>query len=178
MKIGRDSTSASWKMRTDSWKLTSDIHIRGKCIVCMSRPDIHITHNTKGLKGDQIHLSFFLLDILFIYISNVIPFHGFLSRSPHPLRLPLLLWGWSSTHPLLPHCPGIPLYWGIEPSQDQGIILPLMLDKAICSWSNGSLHVSSLVGGLFRGSSEGIGWFILLFLLWCYKFLQLLQTFL
>ena len=23
------------------------------------------------------------------------------------------------THPLLPPCPGIPLHWGIEPSQDQ-----------------------------------------------------------
>ena len=24
--------------------------------------------------------------------------------------------------------PGIPLYWGIEPSQDQGTFLPLMTD--------------------------------------------------
>ena len=36
--------------------------------------------------------------------------------------------------PLLPNPPtpipgpGIPLYWGIEPSQDQGLLLPLMTD--------------------------------------------------
>jgi len=48
------------------------------------------------------------------------------------------------TNPLPPHCPGILLHWGIEPSQDQGPLLPLMLDKAIlciCSWSHGSLFV-------------------------------------
>ena len=33
-------------------------------------------------------------------------------------------------HPLLPHCPSIPLHWGIKPSQDQGPPLPLMPDKA------------------------------------------------
>jgi hypothetical protein len=35
------------------------------------------------------------------------------------------------THSLLPHCPSIPLRWGIEPSQGQGPPLPLMPDKAI-----------------------------------------------
>jgi hypothetical protein len=49
------------------------------------------------------------------------------------------------TYPLPPPCPGIPLHWGIEPSQDQGPLLLLMPDKAIfcyiCSWSQGSLHV-------------------------------------
>ena len=34
-------------------------------------------------------------------------------------------------HPLPPHPPGIPLHWGIKPSQDQGPLLPLMLGKAI-----------------------------------------------
>ena len=42
-------------------------------------------------------------------------------------------------------------YWDIEPSQNQGLLLPLMSYKAIlcfiCSWSHGSLHVYSLVGG-------------------------------
>jgi hypothetical protein len=65
----------------------------------------------------------FLLDIFFIYISNVIPFPSFFSENslspPHP---------WSPTHPLLFPGPGIPLYWGIEPSQDQGPLLPLMSD--------------------------------------------------
>ena len=45
----------------------------------------------------------------------------------------------------------IPQHWGIELSQDQGILLPLMPYKAIlyyiCRWSHGSLHVYSLVGG-------------------------------
>jgi hypothetical protein len=54
------------------------------------------------------------------------------------------------------------LYTGkFEPSQDQGPLLPLMLDKAIlcyiCCWSHGSLHVYSLVGGLVLGSSGGTG---------------------
>jgi hypothetical protein len=70
------------------------------------------------------------------------------------------------THPFLPPCPGIPLQWDIGPSQDQGPRLPLMPDKAIlcyiCRWSSGSLHVSSLVGGLVpRNSGEGghPGWY-------------------
>jgi hypothetical protein len=39
--------------------------------------------------------------------------------------------------PPLPHCPSIPLYWGIQPPQDQRLLLPLMPDKVslcyICS---------------------------------------------
>jgi hypothetical protein len=69
----------------------------------------------------------FLLDIFVIDISNVIPFHGFpsenlLSHLPFPC---------SPTHPMLLLCPGILLHWGIEPSQDQGPLLPSMSDKAI-----------------------------------------------
>jgi hypothetical protein len=33
--------------------------------------------------------------------------------------------------PLLLPCPGIPLHWGIEPSQDQGPLLPLVPNKPI-----------------------------------------------
>jgi hypothetical protein len=66
----------------------------------------------------------FLLDIFFIYISNVIPFPNFLSKNP--LSSPLF--PCSPTHPLLLPGIGIPLYWGIEPSQDQGPLLPLMTD--------------------------------------------------
>jgi hypothetical protein len=69
---------------------------------------------------------------------------------------------------------------GIEPSQDQGPFLPLLSNKSILcyiySWSHGSLHVHSLVGGLVPGSSVGTGWFILLFLLRGCKLLQLLQS--
>ena len=69
-------------------------------------------------------LLYFLLDIFFIYISNVIPFSCFpsknsLSHSPPPF--PCL-----PTHTLPLPCPGISLHWGIEPSQDQGPLLSLM----------------------------------------------------
>ena len=84
-------------------------------------------------------------------------------QPPIPTSLP-----WNSpNHPFPPPCPGIPLYWSIEPSQDQGPLLSLMSDKAIlcylCGWSQGSLHVYSLVGGLVPRSSGGSGWLILLF---------------
>jgi hypothetical protein len=68
-----------------------------------------------------LHLHFFFkyifLDIFFIYISNVIPI------VPYTLPLPC-----SPTHTLLIPGPGIPLYWGIESSQDQGPLLPMMAD--------------------------------------------------
>jgi hypothetical protein len=53
---------------------------------------------------------FLLLDIFFIYISNVIPFPGRPSGAPYPIPLPLPLWGYSP-HPLLPSHLGIPLHW-------------------------------------------------------------------
>ena len=86
------------------------------------------------------------------------------------------------THPLLPsHC-GIFLYWGIKLSQDQWLLLLLMPNKVIlcyiCGWSRGSPHVYTLVSGLVPGSFRGSGWLIILFLLWGYKPLQLLQSFL
>jgi hypothetical protein len=50
-----------------------------------------------------------------------------------------------TTHPLQLSCPQIPLHWVIEPSQDQGPLLPLMPERAIfcyiCGWSYASLHV-------------------------------------
>jgi hypothetical protein len=63
----------------------------------------------------------FLLDILFIYISNVIPFPSFLSENP--LSAPPS--PWPPTYQLLLPGPGIFLYWGIEPSQDQGPLPPI-----------------------------------------------------
>jgi hypothetical protein len=76
-------------------------------------------------------------------------------KTPYPIPLPL-------------PCPGITLHWGIKPSQDQGPLLPLMSDKAIfcyiCSWSPGN----------FGGTT----WFVLLFLLWGCRPLQLLGSFL
>ena len=59
---------------------------------------------------------FYKLGILFIYISNVIPFPVFfpsanpVCHAPYPASIRGL------THPLPPHHPSIPLYWGIKPS--------------------------------------------------------------
>jgi hypothetical protein len=98
---------------------------------------------------------FFLLNIFFIYISNVIPFPSFPSENPlSPSPFP-----YSPTHPLLLSGPGIPLHWVIVPSQDQGPLLPLITNKTIlfyvCNWSHESHHVYSLVGGLVSGDSVG-----------------------
>jgi hypothetical protein len=93
----------------------------------------------------------FLFIRYFLYLHlKCYPFPGFPSKNP----LSLL------TNPPTPaSCLGIPLHWGIEPSQDQGPLLPLMLNKAIlcyiCSWNHGSFHVFSLVSGLVPGSSGG-----------------------
>jgi hypothetical protein len=109
--------------------------------------------------------SFSFIRYFFIYISNVIPFPHFpckdpLSLPPSPCSL---------THPLPLPCPGFSIHRSTEPSQDQGPLLSLTFHKAIlcyiCSWSHGSLHVYSLVGGLVPGSSGGSGWFILMFLI-------------
>ena len=110
--------------------------------------------------------TFFLLDILFIYISIVIPFPGFPSRNPlsHPSSPCFYEGAHPPSYPLPIPCPCIPVHWGMEPSQDQGLLLPLMSDKAILcykrGWSHGYLHVFSLVDGLVPGSSEGSGWLI------------------
>ena len=110
----------------------------------------------------QIVYNFFIIFIgYFLYLH--FKFYS-LSRSPSkPLSHPLSPCFYEGVPPpthLLPlPCPGISLYWGIEPSQDQGPLLPLMPDKAIlcyiCSWSHESHHVYSLVGGLVPGSSRG-----------------------
>ena len=87
-----------------------------------------------------------------------------LNPPPSPTSSPCSL-----TYPLPLPCPGIPLHWGIKPSQNQGPLLPLMYNRSIlcyiCNWSHGSLPVYPLVGGLVPGSSGGTGWFKLLFLL-------------
>jgi hypothetical protein len=73
------------------------------------------------------------MDVLFIYISNVISFSGFPSTTPYPI-LPYHASVRGLPHPPIHFhfagCPSIPLHWDIKPSQDQGPLLPLMSDKA------------------------------------------------
>jgi hypothetical protein len=97
---------------------------------------------------------FFLLDIYFIYISNVIPFPGSPSESPIPYPLPLL------TNPPIPdslpcHSPTLvhQAFRGprVSPTTDDRLGHPLLHMQL----SRGSLHVYSLVGGLVPGSSGG-----------------------
>jgi hypothetical protein len=68
----------------------------------------------------------FLLIILFIYISSVIPFTSFPSTAPYPIPSPCFYEAAPpSTHSLSPHCPSIPLHRAINPSQDQGASPPI-----------------------------------------------------
>ena len=107
----------------------------------------------------------FLLDICFIYISNIILFPHFpYLKTPYtisqtPAHLP--------THPTLLSWHGIPLQRGSKPSQDQRTLLSVIFEKSIlcyiCSWSHGSLHMYSLVGGLVPWRSGVTRCFLLLF---------------
>jgi hypothetical protein len=66
-------------------------------------------------------IAFFKIRYFLCYISNVIPFPIF--PNENPLSSPLS--PYSPTYPLLLPGPGIPLYWDIKPSEDQGPILTL-----------------------------------------------------
>jgi hypothetical protein len=107
-------------------------------------------HLRELLHGNLRKMVIFLLDIFFIYISNVIPFPSFSFRTLIPSLFPCFYEGvLPPTYPLLLPHPGIPLHWRIKPSQDQGRLLPL-----IWGWSHGSLCMYSLIGNLVPGSSE------------------------
>ena len=128
-----------------------------QAIVCSSTDGKRLT--VGGFWGRKSQLFLFLLDVFFIYISNVIPFPDFpIQKHLPPITSPSSC---SSTHPLLLPSPGIPPHWGIETSHNQGPPLPLMSDQAIlcyiCSWSHESHHVYSLVGDLVPGSSGDTG---------------------
>jgi hypothetical protein len=105
------------------------------------------------------------------------PFQISPQKPPNPSCSPCLYEGVPPPTP--PPCPHISLHWGIEHSQEQGPLFPLMPNMAIlcyiCSRNHGSLHVYSLFGGL---DTRSFGWLILLFFLWGCKPLQLLQSFL
>jgi hypothetical protein len=121
----------------------------------------------------------FLLDILFTYISNVIHFPD-PPKAPYPIPPPpasMRVYLHPPTHSQTPAL-SFPYTGAASLHGNQGPLHPLMPDKAILchiySWSQGSLHVYSLTGGVDPGSS---GWLILFFL-WGWKCLQLLQSFL
>jgi hypothetical protein len=119
--------------------------------------------------------------ILFIYISNVIPFPRFPSRNPL-FNPPSSYTTHSPTTTSLPWYSPAVGHWD---SQDQGSLLPLIYGKAIlcyiCCWSHGSLHVYSLVSGLVPWSTAGGGrvWLVdfVLLPMGCTP-LQFLQSFL
>jgi hypothetical protein len=105
------------------------------------------------------------LFLLGIFFSNVIPFSVSLLETPIPFPVPCFYEG---VHPPT-HLTSLASSYtgeGVYPSQDQGLLIPLMPDKDIlcytCGWRHGSLHVYSLVGGLVSGSSGRSGWLILL----------------
>ena len=86
----------------------------------------------------------FYLDILCIYISNVIPFPDFTPRTPlFHLSLSCFYKGAPPpTYPLLPHHPVIPLHWGFKPSQNclsQGIISWIKHYNQEASWGGKGL---------------------------------------
>jgi hypothetical protein len=117
---------------------------------------------------------YFLLNIFFIYISNIIPFPDFPSENPYslhpfPAHQPTHSASWSWHSPTLGH------RTFTRPKASPPIDA---LFSYVCVWSHGSLHVYSLVVGFVPGSSAGTGWFIFLFFLWGCKLLQLLGSFL
>jgi hypothetical protein len=140
-----------------------------------------MTQKIPALPTWLLFLSYtFLLVILFIYISIVIPLPHFPSENPHPT--PFLCFYEGASPPTHSHLTTLAFpCLGHWVSQDKGTPLPFIPDKAILCyirrWSHGPLHVYSLVGGLVLGALGGgvSGWLILLFFIWGCKPLQLLQ---
>jgi hypothetical protein len=110
------------------------------------------------------HHPFFINWLFYLFTFQMLsPFLVSPLKSPHPIPFSftskrVLPHHHPPTH-LPPHTSSIPLWWSNRSLQDQGPPLPLMPNKAIlcyiCSWSHGSLHVYSLVGGLVPGCSDG-----------------------
>jgi hypothetical protein len=112
----------------------------------------------------KLHI-FWIFITYFIYFSNIIPFLRFPSKTPYPI-LPsptsMRLFLHPPTHSLPPSLPPASLFWhsttlGHWALQDQGPLLPLRsyILCYICGWSHGSLHVYTLVCGLYCCASYG-----------------------
>jgi hypothetical protein len=116
-----------------------------------------------------IFFFFFFKNGYFVYLHfKSYPLSQFpsLPETPYHILPPpasMRVFFYSPIHPFPSPCPQFP-YTGasIEPSLDQGPLLPLTNDKAIlcyiCSWS----HVYFFVDGLVPGSPGGSGWLIML----------------
>jgi hypothetical protein len=125
----------------------------------------------------------FFLFLLFVFVFYFIgyflyllfkyfPLSRYTLQKPSiPILSPFCLYvGAPPTHPLLSSGPGIPLHWGMEQSQAQRPLLPLMSNKAILcrKWGqrHGAFLVFSLVGSPVPRSSEGSGRLTLLLPPW------------
>jgi hypothetical protein len=137
-------------------------------------PLAHVSQKATFQFIDYFLSSFtFLLDILFIYISTVIPFPGFSFTNPISHLPPLLLWGCSPTHPPTHSYLNVlafPYTGALSLHRTQGLPSYWCQISYLCSWCHGSLHVYSLVDGLVPGSSSvcvcvGGGW--LVDVVWC-----------
>ena len=107
----------------------------------------------------------FVFSIIYILHFKCYPLSQFpLQKSTILSHLPPL----PKPNTLIPG-PGILLYRGVEPSQDQGLLLPLMTDQAIFCYkyrqSHKFHHVFSLNGDIVPRSSKGNCQFILISLL-------------
>jgi hypothetical protein len=156
------------------------IYMIGKCTIS----DVYL-QNYHLFKYFQVYLLIYIFLILYIYLLDMFSFHiSNVILSPNfPFQNPPI----PSPSPLLTNTPtpaslswhppilGHQVFTGPRAS-------PLIDDKTILcyiySWSHESLHVYTLVGGLIPVSSGGTGLFILLFILWGCKTLQLLGSFL
>lgn len=93
----------------------------------LSNNQSHVLYSPllKVMSKSELRIEPFLLVILVIYMSNVIPPCRFpLCKLPNPSPPPCLYKG---APPLPPHRPSISIILGIEPPQDQRLLHPLML---------------------------------------------------
>jgi hypothetical protein len=81
-------------------------------------------HSVTSYSLDFPFFSFYKLDIFLFTLQMLSPF----LVSPPKIPYPPPPFSSSPTYPLPLPGPGIPLYWGIEHSQDEGPLLPLMID--------------------------------------------------
>jgi hypothetical protein len=124
---------------------------------------------------ERIYSFLLLLDIFYIYISNVIIFPGFPSKNtlpspPPPVNQPTHSASLSWDSPTLGHQAfSGPRATPPTDVQKGHTLLHMQLEPCVPPW---------VLFGLVVGKFGDTGWYIWLFLLWGYKLLQLLLSFL